>query len=148
MPALSVTGGALFADDPGVRGAGVILSVGLLALAGPAWADPRYPLRPLELVVALVEDPDFPPLDERVVQRALRSAEVEFARRFDVPAPRFVVRYRFEARRFIEVYANPRSPECKEAFAARYRGTGPAELAPYRQEALQFLKRWRPGRGR
>lgn len=141
-PKSEVTPGARMADDPAVPALGVILALGLASAAPPAKAAPRYPLRPLELVVALVEDPDFPPLDEQVVQVALRSAEAEFARRFDVPAPRFVVRYRFEAKRFIDIYAHPRDPACKEAFAARYKGTGTKELAAHREEAMKFLKKW------
>jgi len=141
-PTSEVTPGARMADDSAVPALGVLLALSLTTAAPPAKAGPRYPLRPLELVVALVEDPDFPPLDERVVQLAFRSAETEFARRFDVPAPHFVVRYRFEAKRFIDIYANPRAPACKEAFAARYKGTGPKELAAHRQEAMKFLKKW------
>ena len=142
-PRAAVTSGVHFVDDPPVRAPAAIWALGLIALAAPArGAGPAHQIRPIELVVALVEDPDFPPLDERVVRIALASAEREFARRFDVPPPRFIVRYRFEARRFIEVYADPRDPRCKEAFAARYLGTGVEELAPHRQEALRFLKKW------
>ncbi len=122
-------------------GLGAVVWAGLTATAW-AQAGPRFETAPLELVVALVEDPQFPPLDERLVQEALRSAEQEFARRFDVAPPRLKVQYRYEVSRFLSIYSVPSDPLCNKQFAARYRGTGSKELTPHKEKALKFFRRW------
>lgn len=119
-----------------------LLTLGLVARPTFAEEGPRFETAPLSLVVALVEDPQFPPLDEALVQRALRSAEEEYARRFDVARPEFRVKYRYEVSRFLSVYSRPSDPRCSEQFKARYRGTGLAELAPHKDRALTFFRRW------
>lgn len=94
------------------------------------------------LTVALVEDPDFPPLDEKLVKRSLDSAREEFTRRFDAPAPKFEVKYRFDVEGFLGAYGNRRDPKCKELYAGRYKGGGANELRPHQDRALRFLKKW------
>ena len=129
-----------------------LAAVGLLGAAGALIANPAFgPAGPLlnqsstTLVVALVEDPDFPPLDERLVQKALRFAQAEFRTRFAAEPPRMSVRYRFPVDSFVSLYARADDPRCRDLFAARYTGRGPAELAPFRDRALRFLKRWDVG---
>lgn len=97
---------------------------------------------PAQLVVALVEDPDFPPLDEKLVQRALKYAESQFGERFGVAPPSFEVQYRYSVSRFLDTYAIPSDPKCKNLYAARYRGGGAAELLPHKAKAIAFLERW------
>ena len=94
------------------------------------------------LVVALVEDPDFPPLDERLVQKAIRFAQDEFRVRFAAEPPRMSVRYRFRINSFVSTYARADDPRCRDLFAARYTGHGPDELTPHQKTAMKFLKRW------
>ena len=121
------------------------VAVGLLVYGSePAFgtAAPIVDFSSTTLVVALVEDPDFPKLDERLVQKALQFARAEFRTRFDAEPPKMAVRYRFPIRSFVSTYAHPDDPRCRDLFAARYTGRGPAELAPYRQEAQKFLQRW------
>ena len=110
------------------------------AAAGPS--SPLVDLSETTLVVALVEDPDFPALDERLVQKALRFARREFRTRFAAEPPRMSVRYRFRIQSFVSTYARADDPRCKDLFAARYQGHGPAELAPFEATAKRFLKRW------
>ncbi len=110
--------------------------------AGVANADPAFETAPIELVVALVEDPDFPPLDDRLVQRALRYAQQEYARRFDVAPAKLRVLYRYDVARFLDIYSLPSDPRCAKHFAARYRGTGLQELLPHRARALKFFRKW------
>lgn len=118
-----------------------VLGIVLAPRASLGEDGPVYPKSP-RLIVALVEDPDFPPLDERLIQAAMRAAQAEYTRRFDAPPPTFDVRYRFEVSRFLSLYARPRAPQCQETFKARYRGTGQDELTPHRTVALKFLRRW------
>lgn len=115
-----------------------------LALFGPPAAAeaPAFETAPLELVVAVVEDPGLEPLDEALVKAGLRHAADEYARRFDVAPPRFTLDGRFDVKGFLTKYANPDDPLCRSEFAARYRGTGPAELKPFRERALKFFRRW------
>lgn len=110
--------------------------------ARTAQAKPRFFTTPLALEVAIVEDADFPTLDEATVQAALRHAADEFARRFDVAPPRLRVAARFEVDRFLSRYADPEDARCAEEFGARYRGTGATELAPHRDRALSFFEKW------
>ena len=111
-------------------------------LATSASPEPEFVTRPLELTVALVEDPDFPPLAQRLIERAVHHARAQFSLRFGVRPPELPIRYRFPARRFIDVYSNPRDPKCASLFRARYRGTGARELTPFRTPAIAFLKQW------
>ncbi len=103
---------------------------------------PLIDLSDTTLVVALVEDPDFPPLDERLVQKALRFAGNEFRVRFAAEPPKMAVRYRFRVDRFVSTYARADDPRCRDLFAARYTGRGPEELDPFVTQAKRFLKRW------
>lgn len=103
------------------------------------------PPAPMSLTVALVEDHDFPPLDERMIDHALRAAAAQFSLRFGVPAPHLQVRYRFDLDRFISLYAYRRDPACQALFAARYTGGGAAQLAPYKEANLKFFRRWSVG---
>ncbi|MEM7677820.1 MAG: hypothetical protein AAF449_17625, partial [Myxococcota bacterium] len=104
--------------------------------------EPLVDLSDRTLVVALVEDPDFPPLDERLVQRALRFAQAEFRVRFAAEPPRMVVRYRFPIDSFVSVYARKNDPRCEALFNARYKGRGRSELTPFKATAKRFLSRW------
>ncbi len=108
--------------------------------ASTATAAPK--LEEVVLTVALVEDPDFPPLDEKLVNRSLEYARQEFSRRFDAPAPKFEVKYRFDVDGFLGAYGNPRDPKCKNLYAGRYKGGGPNELRQHQDRALRFLKKW------
>ena len=107
---------------------------------GPA--GPILDMSATTLVVALVEDPDFPPLEERLVQKAIRSAQAEFRTRFATEPPRMVVRYRFSIERFLALYAVAKDPRCRDLFAARYTGHGPEELKPFQGVAERFMRKW------
>jgi hypothetical protein len=107
-----------------------------------AEAAPTLKTSQVRLVVALVEDPDFPPLDERLVQKALKYAESQFGERFGVDAPTFEVQYRYSVARFLDTYAVPNDPQCKALYAARYKGGGAAELEPQKARAIAFLEKW------
>lgn len=113
-----------------------------LAGAGVADAQPTFETAPIELVVALVEDPDFPPLDDRLVQRALRYAQQEYAQRFDVEPIKLRVLYRYDVTRFLDIYSVPTDPRCQKQFDARYRGSGVQELVPHKKRALKFFRKW------
>lgn len=113
-----------------------------LTLGRPAEAEPRFETAPLELRVAVVEDPDFPALGPELLKAALRSAADEYARRFDVAPPRLEVAGRFDIRTFLDAHVDRDDPRCAEALAARYRGTGAEELDPYRARAIAFLRKW------
>ncbi len=133
-----------------VVGFGLTFAMNLVS-AGASAQGEDGPLGPLvdlsdtTLVVALVEDPDFPPLDERLVQKALRFAQEEFQTRFAALPPRMLVRYRFPIDRFVGIFAQVDDPRCRDLFKARYTGHGPAELAPFKGSAEKFLRRWNVG---
>ena len=114
----------------------------LAASASGEPADPEFVTKPLELTVALVEDSDFPPISQRTFENAVIHARSQFSLRFGVAPPNLHLRYRFPARRFIDVYSYPRDPRCKALFDARYRGTGPRELHPFQSAATLFLQQW------
>ncbi len=110
-----------------------------LAAASPV-AAPAIP--PVTLEVALVDDPDLPPLDDTLVSRALASASETFATRFGVASPRFHVVARFSLDAFMKRYAKPSSAECAPTFSVRYRGGGRDELMLHKDAALRFFQRW------
>lgn len=114
----------------------------VVLLSAPAADAQGLTEAPLDLTVALVEDPDFPPLDEALVERALNAASAQFSLRFAVPAPRFHVRYRFDLERFMSLYAYPKDPACRGMLSARYKGGGAAELEPYKAANMKFFERW------
>lgn len=124
-----------------VRRGIITSSLALFALFGPSSAS-AADAGELVLTVALVEDPDFPSLDEALVKRAFDAARAEFTRRFDYPAPKFYVKYRFDVDGFLGAYSNPRDPQCRSLYRARYKGGGKKELGPHREKALRFLKKW------
>lgn len=121
---------------------GVASLLGAVAAVANAAPATKLETTAPRLVVALVEDPDFPPLDEKLVQRALRYAESQFGERFSVTPPTFDVQYRYTVARFLDTYAIPSDPQCRGLYAARYKGGGAAELEPHRQKAIAFLERW------
>lgn len=97
---------------------------------------------PLTLTVAVVEDPDFPPLDERLMRAAFNYGAREYALRFGVDQPRFEIRYRFDSQRFIGLYARADDPLCKAWFEARYQGGGLAEIQRYKDKTVRFWEKW------
>src|SRR5437870_1699231 len=107
--------------------------IATLLAAAPAEA-PLY-TAPLKLDVALVTDPEFPPLDDAIVKLALASAAATYAERFQVSPPVFTVRSSFSVSDFLVTYASVDSPECKRLFEARYHGRGAEELAPFHDRA-------------
>lgn len=117
-------------------------AVAALALLPEPAPGAEFESAPLRLRVAVVEDPAFPPLDDILVQTALQSASAEYARRFDTSPPEFVQAARFEVGPFLEAHVDPEDPRCRSELAARYRGTGPAELSPYRARAIRFFRKW------
>ena len=128
---------------------GALILAGALSVPSAVGANPPFnvgaPLIDLSnttLVVALVEDPDFPALDERLVQKAIRFAQDEFRIRFAAEPPKMSVRYRFPIDNFVSTYAQASDARCKNLFAARYRGQGVEALAPFERSAMAFLKRW------
>lgn len=123
-------------------GAVLVTTRGLTATETFGPAGPIIDMSETTLIVALVEDPDFPPLDETLVQSALHHAQEEFRTRFSAEPPQMKVRYRFPIDSFVSTYARADDPRCRDLFSARYTGRGARELAPFRSEAKAFLKRW------
>lgn len=119
----------------------LLASVGLVRAAA-ASEKPRFEVDRVVLEVALVDDPDFPPLDEKLVQRALDAASVTYRERFDVPPPEFRIKKRYGVASFLETYARVDDLKCARLFGARYLGGGAAELRQYRDQAITFFKRW------
>lgn len=117
-----------------------VLALAVLAPSSVSWAEASSP--PLVLEVALVDDPELPPLDDTLVARALAAASDTFAQRFAVTAPRFTVVARFGLESFMKRYAKASSPECSALLAARYKGGGRAELLTQKDAALRFFQRW------
>ena len=126
-----------------MKRAAFFLSLASIGLALEPARAASAPLKtaPLRLVVALVEDPDFPPLDEKLVQKALKYAEAQFGERFGVDPPSFDVQYRYSVARFLDTYAVPTDPQCRALYAARYKGGGLAELVPQKARAIAFLEK-------
>ncbi|MFO0726066.1 MAG: hypothetical protein U1E65_19950 [Myxococcota bacterium] len=117
----------------------------ILAIAAPAFADgedapPEPP--PLKLKVALIEDPDFPSLDDGLVAEALSSAADTFAERFDVARPNFAVIARFSLDGFMRRYGQPDRPECARIYASVYKGGGREELLKTKDATIKFFQRW------
>lgn len=112
--------------------------------SGPASGgeDPRIPIAPLELRVALIEDPDFPGLDDGIIARALESAADTFADRFHVERPSFRLAARFTLDDFMRRFARPDRAECADLYAFAYRGGGREALLPHRDRAIKFFERW------
>lgn len=114
-----------------------------IAFAGAADAHAdRIPIAPLKLKVALVEDPDFPPLDDDLIARALESASATFADRFQVDRPTFSLAARFSLEDFMRRFAKTDAQECTALYAAMYRGGGKEQLQPLRDRAIKFFERW------
>ncbi|MCK6550830.1 hypothetical protein L6R52_33645 [Myxococcota bacterium] len=97
---------------------------------------------PLTLKIAIVQDPDFPPVERELVTRALELASREFASRFGADAPRFDVVNEYTVAGFLGAYALPVDPQCRPRYDARYRGGGPAELDRHKAAALKFFQKW------
>ena len=102
----------------------------------------QFQLGKVHLSVALVQDPDFPPLDEALIKNAMDQASASFAQRFDVAPPTLEVVNHFTISGFLGAYSLPIDPRCKPLYAARYRGGGEKELARHKDRAMKFLKRW------
>jgi hypothetical protein len=105
-------------------------------------AEPVFELAPIQLSVALVNDPDFPALEPELAKKALALAATEFARRFNVPAPELTIVNELSLSGFLGAYALPVDPRCKPLYEARYRGKGAAELTRFKVPAKKFLERW------
>lgn len=103
---------------------------------------PRFEVAPVVLEVALVDDPDFPRLDDQLVQRALAAAATTYRGRFDVAPPEFRIKRRYDVASFLEAYARVDDLKCARLFGARYLGGGAAELRQYREPAISFFRRW------
>ena len=114
----------------------------LLALPAAAAQKPSFDVDPVVLDVALVDDPDFPKLDERLVQRALVAASATYRERFDVAPPEFRIVKRYDVYSFLSQYARVDDLKCARLFGARYLGGGAAELRQYKEQATTFFKRW------
>jgi hypothetical protein len=117
---------------------------GWVAIATPAIGSAQSPAEPapLTLKIAIVQDPDFPPVDRELVTRALELASREFASRFAAEAPRFDVVNEYTISGFLGAYALPVDPQCRPRYDARYRGGGPAELDRHKKAALKFFQKW------
>jgi hypothetical protein len=107
-------------------------------------ADPPPPLdvSPLHLTVAIVHDPDFPPIERELAKHALDLAAQEFAKRFSVPAPTFELQHEFTLSQFLGTYAVPTDPACRPLYDARYRGGGEAEIRQKKDAAIRFFQKW------
>jgi hypothetical protein len=116
--------------------------VAMILLLGSTPTAPPSKIGDVRLTVALVTDPEFPSLDDELVQKALREASATFAERFAVAEPRFVVSGKFTSNEFLEKYAHPANPRCAGMYAARYLGTGQSELAAFKARAIKFFERW------
>jgi tetratricopeptide (TPR) repeat protein len=118
----------------------------LLLWALAIGADPEpakgFDVSPLHLTVAIVQDPDFPPIEPELAKRALDLAAEEFSRRFAVPKPIFELQNEFTLSGFLGEYALPVDPACKPLYEARYRGGGEAELRERKDAALKFFQKW------
>jgi hypothetical protein len=120
--------------------AGVVVS--LAATARAEEAAEQIPIAAIRLKVALIEDPDFPPLDDNLIGRALESAAETFSARFQVERPTFQLAARFSVDDFMKRFAKPDTPECSPLYAATYRGGGKNELLPLKDRAVKFFERW------
>lgn len=120
------------------------LLAGVLGLGASAAASerPRFEVAPAVLEVALVDDPDFPRLDDQLVTRALAAASATYKERFDVAPPEFRIKRRYDVASFLERYARVDDLKCARLFGARYLGGGAAELRQYQAQATSFLERW------
>ena len=96
----------------------------------------------IRLSVAIVQDPDFPPLEPELAKTALAHAREAFAQRFGVAPPELDVINEFTLTGFLGAYALPVDPLCKPLYDARYRGTGAGELGRFKDQAMKFLERW------
>ncbi len=123
-----------------------IIALGLAVLFNSAPAQSaraaELQLEPMELQVALVQDPELDPLDEKLINQALQRASAAFAQRFSVAPPKFQVVNHFSVAGFLGAYSLPIDPRCKPLYAARYRGEGERELQRRKEPAMRFLKRW------
>src|SRR5438094_9549575 len=100
-------------------------------------APSRLEISEVQLAVAIVEDPDFPPIEPELAKRSLDLASAEFAKRFSVPAPTFTITNEFTLSGFLGEYALPVDPRCKPLYDARYRGGGETRRAPRKQVAMK-----------
>lgn len=96
----------------------------------------------LQLQVRVVEDPDFPPLEPKLIQAALKAAKREFALRFDAKPPRFVLLSRESAADYLKARIDPKAEGCAPLLKARYRGQSADELLPFQNKAMRFFRRW------
>ncbi len=128
-----------------MRALGLLLS---LAVVPSAWAqtapdeDAVLEVPPLKLKVALIEDPDFPSLDDGLVAEALSSASDTFRERFDVTRPTFAVIARYSLDGFMRRYGGPDRQECARIYASVYKGGGREELLKTRDATIKFFQRW------
>ncbi len=128
-----------------MRALGLLLS---LAVVSSAWAQTApdeeavLEVPPLKLKVALIEDPDFPGLDDGLVAEALSSASDTFRERFDVARPTFAVIARYSLDGFMRRFGGPDRQECARIYASVYKGGGREELLKTRDATIKFFQRW------
>jgi tetratricopeptide (TPR) repeat protein len=113
-----------------------------LALAIVSADPPALDVSPFKLTVAIVQDPDFPPIEPELAKRALDLAAAEFGGRFSVPSPTFEIAGEYTVSGFLGEYALPVDPRCKPLYEARYHGKGEAELAAHKPAAIRFFQKW------
>src|SRR5262249_14439892 len=94
--------------------------------------DPKLTIQPIKIRVALVEDPDFPGLDDGLIARWLDSAASTFAERFGVERPVFSVAARYTLEDFMHRFARPEAGACDDLYSVAYKGGGREALVPHR----------------
>src|SRR5882672_10122888 len=102
--------------------AGALALCFLLPTSARGEPEQKLPIQPIKLRVALVEDPDFPSLDDGLIARALGSASNTFAERFGVEKPVFSVAARYSLEDFMHRFARPEATSCEDLYAVAYHG--------------------------
>lgn len=125
-----------------LRSLAALLATTLSAAGTARAAETALDVAQLELKVAIVQDPDFPPLEPELARAALIHASDELGRRFGVRAPTLDVINEYTLSGFLGAYALPVDPACRPLYDARYRGGGATELARHKGTATKFLERW------
>jgi hypothetical protein len=122
---------------------GVLVTVLLGQPSAEAQPEPKpVEIQAIKLRVALVEDPDFPSLDDGLIARALDSAAGAFAERFGVERSSYSVAARFTLDGFMHRYARPEVAGCEDLYSVAYHGGGRDALLPQRIRAIKFFQRW------